>query len=1024
MVCIAATLWCASALALDPSLRLTQYRQQVWTPEDGLPQSSVRAITQTADGYLWIGTEQGLVRFDGARFVPFELRAADGILDGYVNTLYTDADTVLVGTDIGIYRLTDGGFVEILTDSGGSVGSVWSILRDRSARLWICADTGLWQERDGRAVVNEAAVRAGIGKSRSIAESPGGKLCLASDRKAFCLEDNDFHELPSGAFAGSQPNPIAFDSFEAMWAGTPGSGILQYENGRWRTVATEGGSKFIVALLVDSHDSVWIGSPTAGLGRISRRGFETLPGPLGQTSCDVMTIYEDRTGNLWFGTNFDGLVCLSRSLFTPFSVSEGLRESSVNTVLEDHDKSLWIGTAGGGLHRLAGDQLQHYGVADGLPADNNILSLAVDRQGRLWVGAPPGGILRQEGDHFVQVPGSGRVVLAIHEDLEGRIWAGRLGGVIRLEDGVFQSVESLQGFNAVAIDSRPNGEVWFASAQGGVKVWRDGKVTHLGGEQGFPDRLTVTVHAEADGAMWVGSHLGGLTWLGDDALFTFTTEHGLCDNSVFTILEGPAGRLWMSSNMGIFAVDKEALEAVARGQAERVDCRLFGEADGMRSAECNGGQSPSAWRDHAGRLWFATVDGVARVDPRDAIDRAPPSAIIEQVSSSGEAIDLPLPGADLVLPPGNRGELAIRYTAISLTDASQLQFRYRLQGPDHAWVEAGERRVAYYTNLPPRRHRFQVQTRIAGSSWGEPGATLSLRVEPRFHETWWFLGLVVIALVSLALAAHRGRVATLRRRQRRLQKLVAERTQELEEVNATLEQRIEEGVAALRESDRMAAYGHLVAGVAHEVRHPIFALRAAAHLLSQKLADSDETRDELDILGRETERMSRLVDDLLELGRPRELELQPWLPQELIDEALASLAHHPETNLRFVRAVDKALPPVMADRPAMVQVLVNLLHNACLHAVGATQVIVGAALNTAGDRVCLTVADDGHGISLTDRAKIFEPFFSGTGGTGLGLAIASQLVREHGGRLTVDSEPGQGAVFTMTLVPAENAKIR
>jgi signal transduction histidine kinase len=1018
-------LWCASAFALDPSLRLTQYRQQVWSSKDGLPQSSVRAITQSADGYLWIGTEQGLVRFDGARFVPFELRAADGLIDGYVNTLYSDADTVLVGTDIGLYRFTDGGFIEILTDSGGSVGSVWSILRDRSAHLWIAADTGLWQERGGRAVADDAAVRAGIDKSRSIAESPDGKLCVTStsSKRVFCREGNDFQELlTTGAFAGSQPNPIAFDSSGAMWAGTPGSGMLLYENDRWRTAKTASGSEFVVALLVDSHDSVWIGSPTAGLGRISRRGYEALPGPLGQTSCDVMTIYEDRTGNLWFGTNFDGLVCLSGGLFTPFSVSEGLRESSVNTVIEDHEGSIWLGTAGGGLHRLAGDQLQYYGVADGLPADGNILSLAVDRQGRLWVGAPPGGILRKNGDRFVSVPGSGRVVLAIHEDHEGRIWAGRLGGIIRLEEGAFQPVESLQDFNAVAIDSRPNGEVWFASAQGGVKVWHDGEVTHLGGEQGFPDRLTVTVHTAADGAIWVGAHLGGLTWVADDAPFTFTSEHGLCDNSVFSILEGPAGRLWMSSNMGIFAVDKEALEAVARGHAERIDCRLFGEADGLRSAECNGGQSPSAWRDNAGRLWFATVDGVARVDPRDAIDRAPPPLIIEQVSSGGETIDLPLTGADLVLPPGNRGELAIRYTAINLTDAGQLQFRYRLQGPDQPWVEAGERRVAYYTNLRPRRHRFQVQARLAGSSWGEPGATLGLRVEPRFHETWWFLSLVVLALASLALAAHRGRVATLRRRQRRLQRLVAERTRELEEVNATLEQRIEEGVAALRESDRMAAYGHLVASVAHEVRHPIFALRAAAHMLTQKLTGSGETKEELEILGRETERMSRLVDDLLELGRPRELELQPWQPQELIDEALASLAHHPDAKLRFVRSVDQKLPQVMADRPAVIQVLVNLLHNACRHAVGATKVTVGATMNATGDRVCLTVVDDGQGISLTDQAKIFEPFFSGTGGTGLGLAIASQLVREHGGRLTVDSEPGQGAVFTMTLVKAETTR--
>jgi len=470
----------------------------------------------------------------------------------------------------------------------------------------------------------------------------------------------------------------------------------------------------------------------------------------------------------------------------------------------------------------------------------------------------------------------------------------------------------------------------------------------------------------------------------------------------------------MSSNLGVYAVERGQLEAVVRGDRSRVECRLFGIADGMRSSECNGGQQPAAWRDRAGRLWFATVDGVVRVDPREVAASVAPPVVLEELVSDGRSFGLHAGAGGLELPPGH-GKLSLRYTALTLSAPERVRFRYRLEGLDDGWAEAGQRRVAFYTNLWPRDYRFRVQAKNPGGPWGEPGAALDLRLQPRFFQTGWFLLLGVAMVAGSAIAVHRVRVAQLSRRQRRLEALVTERTRELEEVNATLEQRVEEGVEALRESDRMAAYGHLVAGVAHEVRHPVFALRAAAHLLTQRLAGADDPPEELDILERETERMSRLVDDLLELARPRQLELAPHAAGELVDEALASVLSHPDTTLRFDTEVADGLPAVLADRAALVQVLVNLLDNACRHAVGARRVVVGARSGEGGDTIRLSVADDGEGIPVRDQPRVFEPFFSGTGGTGLGLAIARRVVREHGGRLGVDSRPGQGTVFTIEL---------
>jgi signal transduction histidine kinase len=375
-------------------------------------------------------------------------------------------------------------------------------------------------------------------------------------------------------------------------------------------------------------------------------------------------------------------------------------------------------------------------------------------------------------------------------------------------------------------------------------------------------------------------------------------------------------------------------------------------------------------------------------------------------------------GATLELPPG-RGELSVRFTALDLRAPDQLRFRYRLVGFDRQWVEAGERRIAFYTNLSPGRYRFEAQSRTHTSLWGEPGALFDLRLKPRFFQTWWFRSLGILVLAGLVFTAHRARVAHLERRKVELKRLVAARTRDLQEINATLERRVEDGVEALRESDRMAAYGHLVAGVAHEVRHPIFALRMASHVLAQKLEGTGYGKDELEILERETDLMNGLVDDLLELGRPRELHLVPCPPERLIDEALASVAPHPDARLELGKDISPHLPQVLADRPAVIQVLLNLLHNACRHARGATRVVVGACLDDRTERVRLSVTDDGEGIPEAQQAMVFEPFYSTGDSTGLGLAITRRIVNEHGGRLRVRSGPAGGTVFSFDLEPVD-----
>jgi len=1013
---VVVSLWAVSAIALDPSLKLSQYQQRRWTSKDGLPQSSVKTITQTSDGYLWIGTEQGLVRFDGVRFVTVDLTIQGKPPVAYIQALAADGTTVWIGTGSGLYRLSTHELMEVDDKNGEPIVDVKDLLRARSDFLWVGADKGLYKVEGDRtqAVKVLNSDKAGI---ESLTESTNGRLCFAA-AQAVCYYDKNIEYLSqiNDAAAPRVITQLGFDAADSLWAGTAGNGLIHLSHGDIHRYSTATGlpHNWVQALFVDSTGSVWIGFGSGeGVARIGPHGLELLPTEDGRADAGV-AVFEDREGNIWIGTNGGGLIRLTASQVVPFSIGEGLRDRFVQSVLEDHEGVIWIGTRGGGLHRLVAGKVTAYTHKDGLTSPD-VISLAEDRQGRLWVGTGGAGAFVRQGERFVPVGGSREVIFSLHEDHQGQLWAGGVGGVLKLEGGRFQEVEPLRGWNSPAIASGPDGKVYFTNVNGGgIAVWDHDKITKLVKEQGINSDMTIALYIEADGGVWIGTHLGGLIFLSGERISTFTTANGLCDNSVFTLTEGPSGKLWMSSNLGVFAVDKAQLKAVAKGQLAKVDCRLFGTADGMRSSECNGGQQPAAWRDHDDRLWFATTDGVVRIDPREL---APPDAgpvLVEELSSGTSSLQVSSQGQHLELGPEQR-DLEIRYTALSLKHPELLRFRYQLEGFDRNWVEAGQRRVAYYTNLPPRQYRFRVQAQMPGGPWSEQGASLSLSLTPQFHETRWFLALVLLGLASVGFVAHRGRVAVMRRRACHLEQLVKERTRELAEVNSTLEQRIEEGIAALRESDRMAAFGHLVAGVAHEVRHPIFALRTAAHLLTQELAVSDKAVEALDIMQRETERMNQLIDDLLELARPRELELSPWPPQELVDEALASIACNNNKALRFTKEVEGSTPAVLADRPAIIQVLVNLLGNACRHALGARKVTVGAHLDAATNRVLLTVADDGQGISVVDQAHIFEPFFSGAGGTGLGLAIAARLVREHQGTLSVDSTEGVGSVFTIAL---------
>ncbi|HKY45138.1 MAG TPA: two-component regulator propeller domain-containing protein [Pyrinomonadaceae bacterium] len=754
------------AFALTPKKVTTQYSHETWTTEDGLPQNSINDILQTRDGYLWLATFGGLVRFDGAQFVVFD-RSIEDIKSQRIKALYEDKKgTLWASTEEGmLIRYRDGKFTTYTLEDRLPLEEAFRIEEDDESNLWITG-RGVVVKFDGENLVsyrresfapnvhdNDYYLRYKVWWNQDAAELH----CFVKGRM-------QTYSLPE--LSNVQIINVDTDHNGNLWIQTKGAGVFRLHNEQLkRYTAREGlpSNDLTGFFLEDRRGNLWVADhQDHSLYRIKDGKNELI---LRLAPFSLSALYEDREGTVWIGTT-SALYQMRESAITLYSERDGLSWNWTYSILQDRAGAVWIGTWGGGVNKYENGHLFSYQKAEGLPS-NNITCIYQDHSGRLLVGANGGvsyfynGRFKPFDDKYGFLK---RDVWAIQQDRAGDFWFGTDAGLVKLKDGNFTEYTTKDGLSHNVIRSLfedHTGTLWIGTDQGLTRM-RNGIFAAYTEREGFIGNQVRAIHEDNEGVLWVGTYDGGLYRLRDEQLTRFTTKDGLHDNGVFGILEDEAGNLWMSCNRGIYRVSRRELNDFAEGKIRSVTSVVYGTKDGLETLECNGGRQPSSLKTNDNKLWFPTMGGVAVIDPSALqINLQPPPVIIEEFRSGNETIDSP---RSVEIAP-NQDSFEIRYTAPSFVKPEYVKFKYKLEGLDNDWVGVGTRRVAYYNYVPPGEYTFTVIAANSDGVWNQTGRSVHIIVVPYWWERRWvqasMILIVLLALFSSILFWYRRRAAHL-----------------------------------------------------------------------------------------------------------------------------------------------------------------------------------------------------------------------------------------------------------------------
>jgi ligand-binding sensor domain-containing protein/signal transduction histidine kinase len=956
-----------------------------WGTEAGLPQNTVNAIVQSQDGYLWLGTSDGLARFDGVRFKTFGLE--NGLPSVDISALFEDRQGVLwIGTFGSGVSCLKRGRIENISAPNRQPGSdtIKCFQEDAAGRLWVGTGGGLrffrngeWADDPAFDSLHRGAVigllRSRDGTTMWISTSAQGLFAYQNGRLEPCVGPAG-HEKIVG-------ESLFEDTQGRFWVGIGNGMVLCRENGQWR-VFNEGDGlpfAFVTSIAEDADGTIWAGSLDAGLYRFDGAHFNAVRQADGLSADDIRSLFCDHEGNLWIGTRTGGLDRLSRRKLVVIGSAQGLTNDFTRSAAQTPDGTIWVGTVGGSLYRGGTSGFEAF-----RPAEEprvyyyaTVFPVLTAPDGSLWWGAAFGLLHWQDNrlaDCITNEPWiQNATVTALQNDPHGGMWIGTSAGHLEhLQNGHF--VEFPNQVTRAAINSlavQTDGALWVGTAASGLKLIRAGSELALAITNGLSSKASIrTLYLDHNGILWIGTAGGGLCcWRSGNAT-TFTAGQGLTMRTVSQIVEDDRGFLWLGCNSGVFKVSKSDLLACADGKLAFVHSSSFGLNDGMLAEECSGGFCPAGLKTASGLICLSTVKGLVFINPDETRDETlPPKVLLEEMLVNGRpqkpAAGNPPSVPQLVIAPGNR-DIELRYTAIEFSAPEKIGFRYKLANIDNDWTEALGRRQVNYPHIPPGDYVFHVQACNPAGVWSDQDTELTVTVLPFFWETTWFRAPAMILL----LAGFAGTISLFLRRRYK------QRLARLQTLNAIERER-------LRISKDM--HDH-VGGVLTQV----------SQLSDMGLNEAGETalvKNRFERIGNRARIAVQALDEIVWATNPKNDNLASFA--EYVSRFSDEFFEY--TNIRRWQEVAASIPalPLRADVRHNVFLAVREAFNNTLKHSQCTEVWLRIKLE--GDRVTLEVEDNGCGFNSASVAP---------GGNGLDNMRAR--LAEEGGQTEVISAPGKG----------------
>jgi signal transduction histidine kinase/DNA-binding response OmpR family regulator/ligand-binding sensor domain-containing protein len=1017
------------------------FTTRIWTREDGLPTDAAHGLHLSPEGYLWVGTFDGVLRFDGVQLRLYDAGSDSGLTLNRLPYVQGGAAGQAIAWGeapwIGVYER--GGFRTLGAELGLPSAAVTDVLSDETLIVaghgGVYRSTGTAYEPLHPDLVDVIAERLLRRRDGSLVVAVRGRgLRLVRDgrvepfldypeRTALLLEDRDgtvwvgtTAALLGRAADGAIVRPPLPPPLALLEPGRSGILWVATANGLYRRLApdadwTRVSPRPCTALHEGPTGTVWAACDSVLL----RNGRDEFPVP-----SPIVSLLEDPAGNVWLTTTTSGLVRLS-----PSRVALLGPDASLTTVLGDADSGFWIG-GDAGVHHIGPGGRRFF------PLPHPIRTLHRDVDGTILAGTFFG-LFALRGDALAPYPapeGFGRVY-GIGRSISGELWLSGFSKVARRTAGGWETIDDLGEFAGGPIRfgaAAPDGSVWFASPEGPLRV-NEGRVRRYADSDGLPTKRIRAIHVDERGVVWLGTEGRGVLRMTLDAsgdvtsVGTIDERRGLHENGVRWVGQDDAGYLWMTSNRGVFAVARTELDEAAAGLRGRVHYRLFDESSGFRSSSTSQVGVPAALFFEGG-LAVPTDRGLALLSTGlDAARTAEPPLLVEDVVVDGVAQFAG--GGDVLLPAGQRS-FEIRYTGLDLTNPEHVQFRYRLEGAEAHWTEAGRRRTAYFTHVPPGQHTFRVQMTGADGDWIDGGAELRIRVPAAFWETPWFRGLLALLALGAIAAAYQVRERLLRRRARMLEEMVAARTAEL-----------------ARQTERLSeldqAKSRFFANVSHEFRTPLtLTIGPLEDLLSGMHGDLPPgARREMKTALDSSRSVLDLVNQILDLAKLESGQFRLEARRQDLAETVRAVVQE------FLPLSERRRIPLLAELPErplaawfdellLRRVLRNLLSNAFKFTSEGGTVTVTLSRAAEGVAADIAVRDTGAGIAREELDRIFDRFHQAAGptrsepGTGIGLSLARELVDLHRGTISVSSVLGEGTTFTVRLpldgAPADSAE--